>query len=200
MPTLVVSKAALTKGFIEVKASGWEKAVRLSTRFDESDCSILASNSAAPLQVQLDLEKARTTETDIEILNGIWADLYRFLGIASLAYYEVAWAPPYSPYARFVNVQQTPGPNLEEKENAFAACYPSPTQGLPHQASAIWKYDPTQGGKLTPTYLASNGTRLPAALHGMSREDNVVFGVYGHGRPPIDGNQILELSFIPVAE
>ena len=40
-------------------------------------------------------------------------------------------------YIGFINVAQTPDAQLQQKENAFTACYPNGMQELPFQASAI---------------------------------------------------------------
>lgn len=57
-----------TKGYIHIKAQTWERGVNLSTLYDSFDGDILASETDTPLQVRLNLEKAQTVDSDIEIL------------------------------------------------------------------------------------------------------------------------------------
>ncbi|TFK24679.1 hypothetical protein FA15DRAFT_694246 [Coprinopsis marcescibilis] len=154
------------------------------------------SNDQPVLEVQIDLDRAQTTESDIEILNGFWADIYKYLGISVRDSFSASWYPPYSPYGSFLNVQQTPGPELLRKENAFTASYPNSMQGLPWQASAVWRYDPSSR-KLTPTFLAVNGTRLPAEVYGGIYEGNCYFNIYGTGVPPGGQSETVEFYFLP---
>ncbi|KAH6910674.1 hypothetical protein BKA70DRAFT_90818 [Coprinopsis sp. MPI-PUGE-AT-0042] len=195
----IPSYAALTKGHILVKGLNWAKGVKLSTEFDQYDADIFASDSFPTLQVQMDLEKAQTTETNIEVLNGFWADVYPFIGISAPRVGDLNWNPPFSPYVGVINVQQTPDASLKQKENAFTACYPNSLEGLPYQASAIWRYDPSKGGKLTPTFLALNGTRLPTAFLGALDNGSVWFNLNGHSETT-NPDVVLELFFIPSAE
>ncbi|KAJ3541746.1 hypothetical protein NMY22_g3769 [Coprinellus aureogranulatus] len=60
--------AALTKGTIQIKAPSAEKGVTLSTLFDEYDADVIASDNQPALQVQIDLERAQSEDSDIEIL------------------------------------------------------------------------------------------------------------------------------------
>lgn len=87
----------------------------------------------------------------------------------------------YGPTMKVMNVAKTEGPALQRKENALTAVHPNPINALPYQASAIvsprssspelskplhkWKYDPADG-RITPTFIALNGTRLPADIRG----------------------------------
>ncbi|TEB26276.1 hypothetical protein FA13DRAFT_1795887 [Coprinellus micaceus] len=185
--------AVLTKGYIQIKGANWEKGVNLSTLFDDYDGDVIASDAATPLKVQLDLERAQTTDSNVEILNGFWTDLYPYLGVSARSDYDVN---PTSPYIGFVNVQETPDAHLQRKENSFTACYPNPMAGLPYQASAIWRYDPSAGGKLTPTVLGLDGSRLPYAIQGGWWEDNFHFSVGASSRP---GEQ-LGFFFVPTTE
>ncbi|KAF6750967.1 hypothetical protein DFP72DRAFT_1048072 [Ephemerocybe angulata] len=160
-------RAGLTKGYIQVKGESWERGMNLSTLFDLDVGDILASESATPLRVQIDLNQAQKVDSDIEILNGFWIDMYPFLGINSRGRTFFDWHPPYFPTLSFINVQRTPNAQLQQRENSYTACYPNPMDELPFQASAIWRYDPSSK-KLTPTILGLNGTRLSLAIHGYS--------------------------------
>ncbi|KAH6910675.1 hypothetical protein BKA70DRAFT_1146860 [Coprinopsis sp. MPI-PUGE-AT-0042] len=190
------SYAALTKGYIHIKGVTWDKAVPLSTKFDPYDGDLYGSDTSPALEVQMDLEKAQTTETDIEVLNGEWADLYPYVGISSYYDYDLGWRPPNTPVVKILNAGKTEGPALQRKENALTAVYPNPMDALPYQASAIWKYDPANGGKVTPTFIALNGTRLPADIRGGTYEGDVYFQVHGHGQAQ-DPAKTLEFFFVP---
>ncbi|KAF6750961.1 hypothetical protein DFP72DRAFT_908930 [Ephemerocybe angulata] len=127
-----------TKGYIQIKAPTWEKGVNLTTLFDYYDGGILGSEADPTLEVQMDLDKAQSTDSDIEILNGFWSDMYRYLGVCARDRYSIEyWQPPYYPYFDFIYVQQTPDAQPKQKENSLTACYPNPLQELPFQASAI---------------------------------------------------------------
>ncbi|KAH6910667.1 hypothetical protein BKA70DRAFT_90687 [Coprinopsis sp. MPI-PUGE-AT-0042] len=191
--------AALTKGTLQMKTLTSQKTLTLTTEFDSFDGRIFVpeASSEPKLQVQLDIEKAQTTEVDIEILNGFWTDLYPYLGITNNAY-DLNWNPPYAPLAKVMNVQKTQNATMVPKENAFTACNPNGMPGLPPQASAIWKYDPVDR-RILPTFLAPNGTRLPAQLQGNLYEEGLYFNLWGHGRPPSGSSEVLELYFTPTA-
>ncbi|KAH6910676.1 hypothetical protein BKA70DRAFT_1424332 [Coprinopsis sp. MPI-PUGE-AT-0042] len=191
-----VDVGALTKGYIHIKGVTWEKAVPLSTNFDPYDADVYGSDTAPALQVQMDLEKGQTTETDIEVLNGFWADLYPYVGVSTQDSYDLTWRPPYGPILKVINVAKTSDANLKQKENALTACYPNSLGGLPYQASAVWKYHPANGGKITPTFIALNGTPLPADIRGGIYEGDVYFQVHGHGQAQDPANT-LEFFFVP---
>ncbi|TEB26280.1 hypothetical protein FA13DRAFT_1817072 [Coprinellus micaceus] len=192
------SYAALTKGTIQIKGPSWDEGVTLSTFFDDYDADILASNALTPLQVQIDLERAQEVDSDIEILNGFWTDLYRYFGVSARSRNDVAPDSGYAPhiYIGFINVAQTPDAHLQQKENAFTACYPNGMMELPFQASAIWRYDPASGGKLTPKILGLNGEPLPVAIHGGTYEGRVGFSANGN----YTQTEVLEFFFIPAKE
>ncbi|KAH6910645.1 hypothetical protein BKA70DRAFT_1560548 [Coprinopsis sp. MPI-PUGE-AT-0042] len=194
--------AVLTKGSIQVKGLNWEKAVPLSTDFFTYDARIIATESSPLLQVQMDLEKARQRETNIEILNGFWADVYPFLGIAGQADRDLTWSPPRNPIAMVINVPETPDAHLQPGVNAFTAVFPSPLTALPLQASAIWRYDPQSGGKLTATFLAPNGTLLPAQMYYGGTRTKMQFSLFGHGLPMDPGYysaEPVDFFFVPSA-
>lgn len=64
------TKPFRTKGYVELRGPNWEKGVKLSTLFDTYDGDVIGSDTEPALQVQMDLERAQTTESDIEILVG----------------------------------------------------------------------------------------------------------------------------------
>ncbi|KAH6910605.1 hypothetical protein BKA70DRAFT_88437 [Coprinopsis sp. MPI-PUGE-AT-0042] len=194
--------AALTKGTLYMKDVATQKTVTFTTEFSRDDGRLAPSeiSSQPALLVQFDIEKAQTTEVDIEILNGFWIDLYPYLGITGDVEYDLGWSPPWTPAAKLLNVQKTPSATLVPKENAFTACNPNGMSGLPPQASAIWKYDPANGGRLLPTFLAVNGTRLPARFQGNFYQGTLLVSLAGHDGPPKSHGgplQVFELYFKP---
>ncbi|KAJ3528714.1 hypothetical protein NMY22_g9297 [Coprinellus aureogranulatus] len=193
---IVQCQGALTKGYIQINGPNMEKALNLSTQFSSFEGYVVASDTAPPLLVQLDLEKAQETESDIEVLNGYWVpDLYRYFGIYATNTLFLEWNPPYHPYIGFINVQQTPDANMIQKENAYTAVYPNPTE-LPYQASAIWRYDPAQGGKLIPMFLGVDGTRMPAIIKGDWYDGGFRFVATA----PASTTQPLDFYFTPIVE
>ncbi|KAH6910659.1 hypothetical protein BKA70DRAFT_1560563 [Coprinopsis sp. MPI-PUGE-AT-0042] len=189
---------AMTKGHIQVRGQAWPKGLNLSTEFATWEADLYASQTATPLEVQIDLEKAQTTETDIHILNGFFLE-YPFLGISGRDDKSLAWKPPSTPYVFFMSVQQTPNAKLQKRENSYTAANPTPMlDGLPYQASAIWRYEPSKGGRLSPTLLALNGTRLPVATHGWTSGTYVALGLDGSGaKVPPQGKSSVEFYFVP---
>lgn len=189
---------ALTRGYIQVRGQAWPQGLTLSTEFATWDADIYASRTATPLEVEIDLQKAQIAETDIRVVNSFFLE-YPFLGISGRNDKSLAWSPPSTPYVFFMNVQQTSDARPQKRENAFTMVTPNPmVDGLPYQASAIWKYEPSKGGRLLPTLLALNGTRLPAVVHGWASEAFVVLGLDGSGsKVPPKGKSVVEFFFVP---
>ncbi|KAF6743903.1 hypothetical protein DFP72DRAFT_107011 [Ephemerocybe angulata] len=189
---LAIPCHGITRGYIQVKGAKWDKVYNLSTSFDPYDGEVEASLTDPALLVQIDLKKAQTSESDIEVLNGFWIE-YPYLGVTVRDTFSMNWHPPYSPRFDFVYVQQTPSATLQRKENSLTACYPNSLEALPYQASAVWKFDPSNG-RLAPTFIAQNGTRLPLVIYGGEYEGKVGFSALP---PPIANSEEIELYFIP---
>ena len=86
----------------------------LSTNFRTYEARIVGTEAAPRLKVQMDLEKAQQTESNIHVLvsidlsphmsssldlqNGFWADVYPFVGISGpfpeFGDRDLEWGPP----------------------------------------------------------------------------------------------------------
>ncbi|KAG2018835.1 hypothetical protein CC2G_008222 [Coprinopsis cinerea AmutBmut pab1-1] len=195
----------LTKGHIRFRVPYWSDTPKyyLSTFLDrDTGCDIVASSQRTRMVFQMDLEEAQTRSTSIEILNGFWSDVYPYFGVSARDRGTAGdvWSPPTSPHFEFYSVQQTADANLQQKETSFTACIKHHMEELPFQASAIWRYDPSNKGRLTPHLLALNGTKIPIMIRqGVYGNDAIHFRAFS---PSDEGDldYAMELYFEPLEE